>query len=120
MRYFTILLIIFSIRVHANPPATIVVENQEVFVDADALVLKASSEMSLSNLMSSIEKEEAILRIVKVNEEVYVISVLDALPKNRQRILRSSLRDAKDELQDLDLAPGGPRDQEIIDRFNRD
>lgn len=120
MRYFTILLIMITTYTYANPPASIVVEDREVFIDADALVLKASSEMPLSNLMRSIEKEEAILRVVKVNEGVFVISVLDALPKNRQRILRSSLKGSEDELENLNLAPAGPRDQEILDRFSRD
>jgi hypothetical protein len=120
MKYFTILLFTCFSLLHASPPATIVIEDREVFIDRDALVLKAAGQMPLANLMGSIEKEEAILRVVKINEGVYVVSVLDGLPRARQRILRSSIREAQEDLQALPLAPSGPRDQEILDRFSRD
>lgn len=65
-------------------PAQIIIEGKQVIVDSDAVSLKAGRNMPLETLMKSIDKNEALLRIVKVTDNIYLISVLDGLPRERQ------------------------------------
>lgn len=97
------------------------IEGRNVVVDADALTLKASKSMPIENLMRAVEKEEALFRVIRVTENVYVVSMLDGLPRTRQVLIPGSVTDPEAALapeRSYEFPPSGPRDREILELFD--
>jgi hypothetical protein len=118
--FFVLFAVLASIS-EARAQARIEIDGRQVLIDPDAVTFKANKNMPIENLMRAVEKEEALLRVVKVSENVYVVSMLDGLPRGRQRLQRSSLLEIQP-IEDSNSAgprAQGPRDREILQFFNQ-